>query len=244
LERSIELILMFTLIPVIAVIAGGTVSAYRQPSRGIRVTIQHFAAGVVFSAVALQILPELVLKLRILPLVFGFSLGVVFMIGAGRILDKLTSGISGSQRAGSRSLAFASGIDMFIDGLLLGVSFGIGKRQGIMITIALTIEMLLLGLSVASSMVSDRTTRGRIIAITTVLAFCVILGAALGGLLLEGLSGAGLVSVLAFATSAFLYLVTEELLVEAHKAPDTTFATTMFFVGFLLMMVIETSVAK
>lgn len=113
-----------------------------------------------------------------------------------------------------------------------------------MITIALTIELLLLALSVASSMVRERVIRSRVIAITTMLGFCVLLGSTIGGLLLEGLSGAALVSVLAFATSALLYLVTEELLVEAHKGPDTAFATAMFFVGFLLMMVIETGVVK
>jgi zinc transporter, ZIP family len=84
--------------------------------------------------------------------------------------------------------------------------------------------------------------RSRVIAITTILAFCIVLGGTIGGYLFEGLSGAALVSVLAFATSAFLYLVTEELLVEDHKGPDTRLATSMFFVGFLLMMVIETSV--
>ena len=244
MERSIELILMFTLLPVTAVITGGIISAYRQPSQGLRVIIQHFAAGVVFSAVALQILPELVLKLRIFPLVIGFSLGVVFMIGAEWFIEKLTIGNSQVGVRGSGGLAFASGIDMFIDGLLLGVSFGIGKKQGTMIAIALTIEMLLLGLSVGSSMVRDRVIRSRVIAITTMLASCIVLGAAIGGFLLDGLSGAALVSILAFATSAFLYLVTEELLVEAHKGPGSRLATSMFFVGFLLMMLIETSVAK
>jgi ZIP family zinc transporter len=244
LGEAIEKVLMFTLIPVIAVIVGGTISSYRQPSQGLRVIIQHFAAGVVFSAVALQILPELVSKPRIFPLVFGFSLGVAFMIGTGWLVEKLIGGSKEVEAMGSGSLAFASGIDMFIDGLLLGVSFGIGEKQGIMITIALTIELLLLGLSVASSMVRDRVIRSRVVAITAMLGFCLVLGSTIGSFLLEGLSGAALVSVLAFATSAFLYLVTEELLVEAHKGPDTTFATTMFFVGFLLMMVIETTVAK
>jgi ZIP family zinc transporter len=239
-----EKVLMFTLLPVISVILGGIISAYRQPSQGLRVIIQHFAAGVVFSAVALQILPELVEKLRIVPLVIGFSLGVVLMIGAGRLVEKLIGGKNEVEAMGSGGLAFASGIDMVIDGLLLGVSFGIGEKQGIMITIALTIELLLLGLSVSSSMVRERVNRSRVIAITTMLGFCVVLGSTIGGLLLEGLSGAALVSVLAFATSAFLYLVTEELLVEAHKGQDTAFATAMFFVGFLLMMVIETGVAK
>ncbi len=80
---------MFALLPLITVIIGGIISAYRQPGQGLRVIIQHFAAGVVFSAVALQISPELVLKPRIFPLVIGFSLGVVFTIGADWIPEKL-----------------------------------------------------------------------------------------------------------------------------------------------------------
>lgn len=244
MEKSLELILMFTLLPVISVILGGIISAYRQPNQGLRTIIQHFAAGVVFSAVALQILPELVVKPTIFPLVVGFSLGVVFMIGADSVVEKLISSNNDVGGTGSGTLALASGIDMFIDGLLLGISFGIGKAQGIMITIALTIEMLLLGLSVASSMLRDRMMRSRVITITIMLAFCIVLGAAIGGFLFEGLSGPALVLVLAFATSAFLYLVTEELLVEAHKGPHTRLATSMFFVGFLLMMLIQTRIVK
>ena len=38
---------------------------------------------------------------------------------------------------------------------------------------------------------------------------------------------------------ALLYLVTEELLVEAHERPDTPFISAMFFVGFLGLLLIE-----
>jgi len=239
-DDSVEKILMITLIPVIAVIIGGIISSYRQPGQGLRIIIQHFAAGVVFSAVALQLLPELVGELKIVPLIFGFSLGVVLMIGLKRLIDKI--GESKKKKDdGSTGLLMATGIDMFIDGLLVGVSFSVGVKQGVMITIALTIELLILGLSVASSLMSRGVSGKRVIATTAVLALCVLAGAALGGTLLEGLSGAALEIVLAFATSAFLYLVTEELLVEAHKGPDTSLATAMFFVGFLLMIVIEAS---
>ena len=91
MDSSIEKILMFTTIPVIAVIIGGIISSYRQPGQGLRIMIQHFAAGVVFSAVALQILPELVVRLRIVPLVVGFSLGVVVMIGAEWLIDRVAA---------------------------------------------------------------------------------------------------------------------------------------------------------
>ncbi len=42
-----------------------------------------------------------------------------------------------------------------------------------------------------------------------------------------------------FGVAALLYLVTEELLVEAHEVPETAATTSMFFVGFLLLLVID-----
>ena len=45
--------------------------------------------------------------------------------------------------------------------------------------------------------------------------------------------------MLAFGAAALLYLVTEELLVEAHEVPDTPLLTAMFFVGFLALFILE-----
>ena len=44
---------------------------------------------------------------------------------------------------------------------------------------------------------------------------------------------------LTFGLIALLYLVTEELLVEAHEQPDSPVITAMFFVGFLGLLMIE-----
>ena len=45
----------------------------------------------------------------------------------------------------------------------------------------------------------------------------------------------------AFGLIAFLYLVTEELLVEAHKRPETAWRAAQFFIGFLLLIIIDRS---
>lgn len=47
----------------------------------------------------------------------------------------------------------------------------------------------------------------------------------------------------AFAIAALLYLVTEELLVEAHEGEDPAWATAMFFVGFLCIVAVEQATA-
>ena len=44
---------------------------------------------------------------------------------------------------------------------------------------------------------------------------------------------------LSFGLMALLYLVTEELLVEAHEKPDTPRISAMFFIGFLGLLLIE-----
>ncbi|NWP75002.1 transporter, partial [Escherichia coli] len=44
---------------------------------------------------------------------------------------------------------------------------------------------------------------------------------------------------LSFGLMALLYLVTEELLVEAHARRDTPLISAMFFIGFLVLLLIE-----
>ena len=44
--------------------------------------------------------------------------------------------------------------------------------------------------------------------------------------------------MLAFALAALLYLVTEELLAEAHETPDVPLVTALFFAGFLRFLLL------
>lgn len=53
------------------------------------------------------------------------------------------------------------------------------------------------------------------------------------------LSSTTIAGFLSFGVIALLYLVTEELLVEAHEKRDTPFVTALFFVGFLGLLLFE-----
>jgi ZIP family zinc transporter len=44
--------------------------------------------------------------------------------------------------------------------------------------------------------------------------------------------------ILSFGLAALLFLVTEELLVEAHKEPETPISTALFFIGFLAFLLL------
>jgi ZIP family zinc transporter len=61
----------------------------------------------------------------------------------------------------------------------------------------------------------------------------------LGSVLLAGASHALIGGTLAFSAEALLYLVTEELLMEAHQVEEKPISTLVLFAGFLAFYSIQ-----
>ena len=219
----------YTLIPALAAVLGSAVAAVRQPSPSVTSAVQHLAAGVLFAAIAGEILPDLKHQQSPIAVIVGGAFGVALMLLIKRL---------GERTKGSSGLIVTVGIDILIDGLVLGIGFAAGAKQGLLLTGALTLEVLFLGLAVASELKQTSGSAVRVIGIVAGLALLLPLGALLGTPV-GALPGPYLAGFFAFALVALLYLVTEELLVEAHTAPEQPWTTAMFFVGFLGMLVIE-----
>lgn len=90
-----------------------------------------------------------------------------------------------------------------------------------MLVFALTVELLFLGLSAASSLNESGSSRWSVIVTTAGLASLIVVGAAASVIVLGGASETVVTATLAFGSVALLYLVTEELLVEAHEVKET-----------------------
>ena len=58
---------------------------------------------------------------------------------------------------------------------------------------------------------------------------------------LGSLPHAAMTIAMSFALAALLFLVVEELLVEAHEVKETVWSTAAFFGGFLALTVLEMS---
>ena len=69
----------YSLLPVIAAIAGAVYAALRPPGARVRSALQHFAAGVVFSVVAVELMPDVIRQHKPVPVVIGFILGIGVM---------------------------------------------------------------------------------------------------------------------------------------------------------------------
>ncbi len=224
------------LFPVLAGIIGGVIAVLRPPAPAVVSGVQHFAAGVVMAAVAGEVLPQLRERGPLWLIVVGFAAGVAVLVGM-RHLD----GRESSQRVSALPVVFlvVVGVDLFIDGLLVGTGAAVSTETATIIAIALTVEVLFLGLSVALQLVSSGASKFVAAGITAGLSLVVAVGAILGALVLGDAGDAVLSLVLAFAAAALLWLVVEELLVEAHETPERSWMGAMFFVGFLLLFCLE-----
>lgn len=131
-----------------------------------------------------------------------------------------------------RAMPEAVGTDILIDGFLVGIGFAAGVKEGTLLMVAFTIELLSLGMARAVSLNQAGLSRTRNLLTNAALASMILVGALVGTLVLSRLSGDALEVVLSFGLAALLFLVTEELLVEAHEVEETPLTTATFFPGF------------
>jgi ZIP family zinc transporter len=214
---SLAGVMMFAAVPAAAVVLGGVVAAVRTGPK-VQSAVQHVAAGVLFAALATELLPDVIHRRLPWVTLGGFALGVVAMLLLKALAKRLEEREEDHHPSGlPTSLLLASALDIALDGLLIGVSFAAGERQGLLITIAMTLEVLFLGVATAAAMRGPRA--GRLVLATTI-TFAVLLtaGAGIGAYFLAAASPIVLDGVLSFGVAALLYLVTEELLTEATRS--------------------------
>jgi len=226
MSESLESVLAYTLIPALGILVGSVFSIATAPATRAISAFQHFAAGVVFAAVAVELLPQLESLASPISMVIGFCLGVAAMFATKALFKNV-------------GLIVPVAIDLFIDGILIAVGFAAGVKGGTVLLIGLTLETLSLGLSSAPALVRSGMPGSRVVSLLGVTGVVVLIGAAVGYVVV-GLSGSFLAGILGFGVASLLYLVTEELLAEAHEVPDTPFVTATFFAGFLAPLVMGT----
>lgn len=230
--------LLFTLVPVLAAAASGAVAVLRPPGERTTSGLQHFAAGVVFAAASIELLPGVLRQPPVVAIV-GFAVGiaVMFAFRAGSGLAERRRESRG-QAGVPIGLLSATGVDFAIDGVILGAGFRASSGVGALLTIALAVEYLFVGLSLSSTL-TGVVSRAKVALTPMVLALLTVIGTALGVVAMQGASPALLAGVLAFGAVTFMYLAAEELLVQAHQSGETALGSVGFFLGFLLYLVLH-----
>ena len=142
---------IYTLAPAILAVIASWVAVRFRPGPLTISAIQHFAAGVVFAAAAGEILPDIKHQGSAIATLVGGSAGVAVML--------LVKQIEGYIK-GPAGLLTTIGIDILIDGLVLGIAFAAGAKAGLLLTVALSLEVVFLGLALTTELTTSGWTDG------------------------------------------------------------------------------------
>ena len=213
-------------IPAVVASVGGVIAALWSPSHPFRSLVQHFAAGVILAALAVELLPDIANE-HATPgvIIASFALGSVFMYGLKLWTIRLEHRAAATASAFGVGLLVATFMDVAVDGFIIGAGFAANGEAGTILALGLSVELLFLGMALASEAIKG----WRVVALSTALGLTVLLFAVLGSVLLAGASQQLIGGVLAFSAAALLYLVTEELLIEAHTVEEKPISTLVLF---------------
>jgi ZIP family zinc transporter len=232
--------LLYTLIPLVAAGAAGLLAATHPPGEKVTSAVQHFAAGVVFAAAAIELLPR-VLEQSAAVAVGGFAAGVLVRFGMRALTDRVERRRPSSGAGLPLGFIGAAAVDFAIDGVILGGGFVAGGHAGVLLTVALAVEYLFVGLSLSAALGPSASARLVVLG-PVALSLLTVAGTAAGVWALTGATATTLAAVLAFGVVAFMYLATEELLVKAHERGETATGSVGYFIGFLLYLVLSETV--
>lgn len=234
----IETLCGYAGLPVLAAMVGTLLgSFYRLGPKGLS-HLQHLAAGIIFSVVSVEILPDVIHRQNPTLLTIGFSAGVGFMLLLAHFSEHGHESKSSGRKRIPMALIAGVGVDVFLDGLILALTIHTLASAGRLLSLALSVELLSVGLTLTGTLRKLQHSRPFIF----LLNFCVFsmlaLGTILGMVGLPYLPDSALDLVLSFGLAALLFLVTEELLVESHREVDTHISTVLFFAGFLVFLLL------
>lgn len=177
---------------------------------------QSFKAEAFCAACAM----EQALDAELLPTSLNESIGETIMTvtsTSDTVTMEETTTIKSPTAAFPTALVTAIAIDSALDGLLIGIAIAAGPSTGPMLSASLSVEMSFLGLTLAAALYGRSLSSSLPAAVLgpTVL----LLGSFAGGSLATTFADSPvlLAGLLGFGTSSLLFMVAEELLLEAHE---------------------------
>ena len=170
------------MIPLVTFVAGGILATYRTPNLPFRSVILHFAAGVIFSVVGVELLPDIVEKHRPIFVILGFVVGTSTMLLVKKFAEKDENKQKTTNIIPKIPLAFivAIGVVFFIDGLLLGIGFATGAKAGMLLAFAIALEMFSMGMATAIEMLKEGVKKPTAVKHIVLLSSLFIVSAVLG----------------------------------------------------------------
>lgn len=136
-------------------------------------------------------------------------------------------------------------VDSMLDGLLIGIATAASPSAGTMLSLSLCVEMSFLGLTLATAMAGNPSKYS--VPASFLGPVLILVGACIGSLISSALSSSpiAMIGMLSFGVSALLFMVAEELLLQAHEnGQHVWWVDVQLYVGFFVSVLLAKLVAK
>lgn len=239
------------LLPALGNFAGGLLAEIFKTTRKRLSLALHAAAGIILGVIAMELAPRAFGGAPPWMAGLGFLAGGAFYILIDMVVERLTGSVSedeeargdtprsASKSAGAWMIYAAVAVDLFSDGLLIGVGSSLSFGLALLLALGQVTADLPEGFATIANFKEKGVPRSRRLLISASFLVPIMVGAFLTYFLLRNAPEALQLTALAFTAGILLVAATEEIIGEAHEATGDTkasiFATTGGFVLFALV---------
>ena len=228
-------VLLFAAMPAAGNFLGGITAEMKQVSDKTLSLALHFAAGIIFAVVGIELMPQaLEVKQAWIPIV-AFMVGGVAFILLSKSIDYVKSRFGGSGGSSAAwGIYFGVAIDLFSDGILIGTGSTVATSLGLLLALGQVPADIPEGFATIATFKSKGVKKRLRYILAAAFAIPILLGATLGYWAVRDSTEVVKFSLLAFTAGILLTVSVEEMITEAHDKPDSTFAAAFLSLGFAL----------
>lgn len=239
METGFLTLVGYAMLPIVGMLAGALAAERWRMSPHARGAMLHATAGVAAAVVSVEMMPRILGDIAPWQLVLGFLLGAAVSIlmvkAANRLVDVL--GLGG---AGPWKVYLVTAVDLFADGLMVGIGSAVSKELGIVLGLSQVVANLPGGFAAIAQLRARGVSRAVRLGAAGSLFIPVLAGAAAGYWLLRGEPADLQNTALAFVVGLLLLATVEDLVPQADEPSTRRWITTAAFAaGFSFFALIS-----
>ena len=224
-------VLALALMPAVGNFGGGLVAEFVRTSRRTLSLALHLAAGIVLAVVAIELMPEALGGAAAWLVVSALLLGGLFSLVLEAAVDAVVDRYGSGSGSGAWMIYAAVSVDLFSDGLMLGVGSAVSFSLAIILAIGQVAADIPEGFATIANFKDKGLPRGKRLLLSASFALPCLFGAAVGYWLLRGAGESMQLAALAFVAGLLLVAAIEDMITEAHEAFADTRWSAMALVG-------------
>ena len=192
----------------------------------------HASAGVLLGVVAVELIPEALQKAPPWLVITSFVAGGMLFILVDHSLENIrTRGGTGESRSGPWTIYLSVAIDLFSDGVMVGVAGVVSAHLGFILALGQGLADIPQGLA-TMAMFQEGASRARRLILSAMLTLPLYGGAAFGYFVLRGRSHLVQFAILGLTAGLLATLAVEEVVPQAHARGESHESAAAFVLAF------------